>query len=258
MHGGKKRTDALLAAKNMADRLTDGRKRPYDLSIHSAIALGLMMVNVGAQTMIPVGKKGEAETRVESLVFGPLDTHAIIEEYFYSIIIRSALTPDEVSSRFASTLEILVAPRNLSRLLTEALGALRRREGRGRPTKITRDNWPELVESASNLLPTCTALLRLQRTAKKRPISDHLEFLRLDHPNEIEYLTRHISKVEAVTSDSALLGHIKTARTRAKKLADIFAGFAFALKPLYAMQQASAARRRFPNLQRASEKLEEK
>lgn len=99
------------------------------------------------------------------------------------------------------------------------------------------------MQKSTTILPLCTAIVKIQKTARKRDLEAQLEFLRLGHPNEVEFLMEHLPKVEAVMADGALLKQVKTAKTRAAKLADIFAGLAFGLSPQYAMQQAMAARR---------------
>jgi hypothetical protein len=232
-----------FVARTMAKRFDHFPKGTDELRIVFAFALGLMMVNAGAKPLRVRGKNQDEETLVSSVILAADNGASILEEYFYMVLTRSSSTPEDLLLRFDATWDEIRSVRRFRGLLKESVKDERLTERPGRPTKITQNDWQELLRQSSALLPLCIELLRFRRTARKRSVSELLTFLKLDYPNEVPFLMGHLPKVEAVMKDHNLLANIKTARTRANKLADIFAGFAFDLRPQYAMQQALTARR---------------
>jgi hypothetical protein len=240
---------ARLAAKAMAELLKPSVtshsqiNSACELSIVQVLAFGFLMVTAAAKRLNPNSRARAAESPFLSIAFNPTADTTILEDYFHSIILESQSDPDELLIGFEEMYKEVKTKKRLRELLRDAQKALRSTDRPGRPSKITQGDWPELLRSSRQFLPFCTALARLQQSARSRPLEDHLDFLRLDHPESVEFLSGHVKKMKSVLSDVALLGQFKTAKTRSTKLADIFAGFAFGVSPQYAMQQALIARR---------------
>jgi hypothetical protein len=212
-----------FVAKAMAGRFSHSAKGKDELRIVAAFAVGLLMVNAGAKPLRSRRESQREETLVSSVILAAGNGASILEEYFYIVLARSSSTPEEVLMQFETTWEEVQSARHFRELLKESAKDARLAEKPGRPTKITQADWPELLQRSTTLLPLCIALLRLQRSARKRSVSALLEFLTLDHPTEVSFLMQHLPKVEAVMTDLNLL--------------------AFDLRPQYAMQQALTARR---------------
>jgi hypothetical protein len=233
-------------AKAMADLLMSIAPIKGDnigeLSLAHALGLGFLMVIAGAKPQNPTSKVEARGHLVPSLAASPKDT-AILEMYFRSIILKSEAAPDELLSEFESMCERLRDQKRLNVLLRKAVKSSKPTERMGRPAKISQSNWLKFVQLSQQLLPLCIALGRLQRTSKKRTLKEQLDFLEPDYPQQVKFLMKHTEQVKSVLTDNALLVRYKTPKTRAEKLSDIFAGFAFGVSPRYAMQQALAAKR---------------
>jgi hypothetical protein len=184
------------------------------------------MVTAGAQRHNPDPLAKATNPPYFSISFNTSAGSAILEDYFHSIIAASESDPDELLTAFKKVVAEVRTKQGLRGLLRVAQkdSSLDRP---GRPSKLTQDDWPELLRLSGQLLPFCKTLAKSKQSARSRPLEDHLDFLRLNHPESVAFLIENLDKMKSVLSDGALLDHIKTPKTRSEKLADIFAGFAF-------------------------------
>lgn len=233
-------------AKAMADLLrpaVPSGKTAGELSLIQVFGLGFLMVIAGGENLNPTPRTKTVESPFTSIAFNFDANPEILEDYFCSIVSASQSDPDNLLRTFEATCNEVRSKAQLRLLLRDAVRSIPSAEKAGRPSKITQDDWPEFMRLSQQLLPICAALTAVLRSAKKRSLKDHLDFLRLDYPEQVSFLTEHLAKAQHVFNDKSLLATFKTDTTRAQKLADIFAGFKFGVSPQYAMQQALAARR---------------
>lgn len=234
-------------AKAMADLLrpsASSGKKARELSLIQVFGLGfLMVVAGGGESLNPAPREKTVEPLFLSIAFDFDANPAILEDYFCSIVSASQSDPEDLLRRFEATCNEVRSKAQLRLLLRNAVKSIPSAERAGRPSKMTHDDWPEFMRLSQQLVPLCAALTTVHRSAKKRGLKDHLDYLRLDYPEQVSFLTEHLPKAQQVLNDKALLAIFKTDKTRAQKLADIFAGFKFGVSPQYAMQQALAARR---------------
>jgi hypothetical protein len=243
MQEGRSRFVAKAMAELLKPSVTSPSNSVSELSIVEVLGLGFLIVTAGAKCLDRDSRAKAASPPYLSIAFNSSDDSTILEDYFHSIIVASQSDPDELLMGFEKMCAEVRTKQKLRALLRDAQKALRSTDRPGRPSKITQDDWPELVRSSQQFLPFCKALAKLQQSARSRSLEDQLDFLRLDHPESVLFLSEHLDKVKSVVADLALLRQFKTAKTRSTKLADIFAGFAFDVSPQYAIQQALIARR---------------
>jgi hypothetical protein len=99
----------------------------------------------------------------------------------------------------------------------------------GRPTKITRNDWPKFLERSKSLLPLCSALLSIQRIAPNRSTEDNLLYLAPDYPEQVAYLLHFPNRLSESSGLEVAATLAKTSNTQEQRLCDIWAGFEFGL-----------------------------
>lgn len=124
-------------------------------------------------------------------------------------------TKDEMSRLLASV---------NSRVLKRSLTALRKRLAvpPGAIPKLRVDDYAVIVKVAELLEPAILKVLMLPQTS--RTLAEALNYLKKDHPQACNFLTRHIGRFQDALTDPVLLQRSRKNKGRARVLAEALAG----------------------------------
>lgn len=149
---------------------------------------------------------------------------------------------DEMRRRLQETQTILGTPKQLRAIILKFNDEVAPPGKPGRPTKITRNDWPKFLERSQFLLPLCRALLSLQRIAPNRTTEENLRHLASDYPEQVEYLLRFQTRLSESSGLEFAVKLAKTSNTQEQRLCDIWAGFEFGLSNKTALEVGKQSR----------------
>jgi hypothetical protein len=112
-----------------------------------------------------------------------------------------------------------------SKVLKRSLTALQRKMTflPGAKPKLPSDRYSVILEAAASLEPTILKLLTLPETS--RSLGEALDYLKKDHPQACDLLSRHIEQFQRALADPSLLKRAKkNIKGRARVLAEAMAG----------------------------------
>jgi hypothetical protein len=156
---------------------------------------------------------------------------------------RPATMSDPNPNGFRADMLQLAQPPGLVSVKAEVPVNLATRRGRGRPRKVRSEILPILLQRSNQLFIAMPALIALHEAAPKRSCADIVQFLKLDYPHEMSFLSQHLIQMQNTLNGKDLKRIPKTRGPYLRKLADSLAGAEFDLSPSYSARVTADARR---------------
>jgi hypothetical protein len=113
----------------------------------------------------------------------------------------------------------------------------------GRKLKISRRDYPKLVEWSDLLFPVLLKLLVEIRSSTPLPLRDRLRGLEHDYPQACRFLIHHLTRLESALRNSRLRARAAGLESRAQLLADALAGADYKLSLQTSVERTREGRR---------------
>ncbi len=196
----------------------------------------------------PLYKSCDSATRklldeVYAILLNP-ERSALLREYMRQKIDAGAENAAILERTAQNMPHYFSRPADFRRTALQAVKMLLPAGTSGRMRKLGETDFPKLAKFSDLLWPVMRQILDWRAKNSKRSLPEMLEFLAADHSDACKYLLSVLPEFEVVLKNRKLLALTKTPPAQARIFADVMAGWAFQLKPSYAIEKAREARRR--------------
>jgi hypothetical protein len=157
------------------------------------------------------------------------------------VLMKDRLKKTKLSPAYFERVLQVLNPPMLRKAIQEAESVFKLK--RGPNPKIPLHKYSELAAWSDRLTPVIEKLLSELALGTKRPISDYLEFWKVEHPGACGFLLSHLDRFQIALNNPALRIRGTKVKSRARVLADALAGSDYNLSFLTSRDRASAARR---------------